>query len=201
MDLLKCLQLILRCQRIKLGDCLSSKADLKFRVHHRSVLGPLLFTLYTTSLSSIISRHTIHHHLYADDGKLHVSLAPGDSAAALNSLQVCLASVHSWMSTNKLKLNPGKTEFLLIGKERQQSKYLSMFPIKLFGAKTNPAKSFRNLEAIIYKISPSTHLYQESAAHAFTVSWINGVFAVTLMWIVQNHLQLHLCPVVSIIAI
>ena len=52
------------------------------------------------------------------------------------------------MSTNKLKLNPDKTEFLLIGKERQWSKYLSMFPIELLGVKTNPAKSAHNLGVI-----------------------------------------------------
>ena len=52
------------------------------------------------------------------------------------------------MSTNKLKLNPDKTEFLLFGNERQRSKYLSMFPIQLFGVKTNPAKSARNLGVI-----------------------------------------------------
>ena len=53
-----------RCQRIKLGDCLSSKADLKFGVRQRSVLGPLLFTLYTTPLGSKICEHAIPHHLY-----------------------------------------------------------------------------------------------------------------------------------------
>ena len=52
-----------RCQRIKRGDCLSSKADLKFGVPQWSVLSPLLFTLYTTSLHSMISGHTIPHHL------------------------------------------------------------------------------------------------------------------------------------------
>ena len=37
---------------------------------------------------------------------------------------------------NKLKLNPEKTEFLLIGHERRWSKYHCMFPIEPFGVKT-----------------------------------------------------------------
>ena len=55
------------------------------------------------------------------------------------------------MSTNKLKLNPDKTEFLLIGNERQWRKYLSMFAIELLGVKTIPAKSARNLGVIFDK--------------------------------------------------
>ena len=38
-------------------------------------------------------------------------------------------------------------------------------------------------------------------AHAFTICGICGIIAVTLIWIVQNYLQLLLCPVVLIIAI
>ena len=55
------------------------------------------------------------------------------------------------MSTNKLKLNPDKTEFLLIENERQQSKYLSMFAIELLGVETYPAKSTHNLGVIFDK--------------------------------------------------
>ena len=55
------------------------------------------------------------------------------------------------MSTNKPKLNPDKTEFLLIGNKRQRSKYLSVFPIELLSVKTNPAKSARNLGEIFDK--------------------------------------------------
>ena len=137
-----------RCQRIKIGDCLSSKADLKFGVPQRSVLSRLLFTLDTTPLSRMIFERTIPHHLYADHSQLYVSFASGDSAAALNCLQSCLSSVQSWMSTNKLNVNADKTEFLLIGNERQRSKYLFMFPIELLGVKTNPAKSARNIGVI-----------------------------------------------------
>ena len=46
---------------------------------------------------------------------------------------------------NKLKLNPGKTEFLLIGHEQQRRKYESLFPVPLMGVDTKPSKSARNL--------------------------------------------------------
>ena len=82
-----------RCQRIKLDDCMSSKADLTFGVPQRSVLGSLLFTLYTTSVSCMISGHAISHHLHAADSQLYVSFESSNSAAALNGLQSCLASV------------------------------------------------------------------------------------------------------------
>ena len=55
------------------------------------------------------------------------------------------------MSTKKRKLNPDKTEFLLIGNERQRSRCLSMFPIELLGVETYPAKSARNLGVIFDK--------------------------------------------------
>ena len=52
---------------------------------------------------------------------------------------------------NKLKVHPDKTEFLRIGNEQQWSKYHSMFPIELFGVKTYPAISARNLGVILDK--------------------------------------------------
>ena len=170
-----------RCHRIKIGDCLSSKANLKFGVPRGSNLGPLIFTLYTTPLSSIFFEHTIPHHLYADDSQLYVSFASGDSAAALNGLQSCLASVQSWMSTNKLKLNPDKTEFLLIGNERQRSKYLSMFSIELLGVKTNPAKSARNL-GVIFDKNFTFHSHISAVCSSF--------YHMRDLWRIRRHLDL-----------
>ena len=147
-------------QRIKVGDCLSSKEYLPFGVPQGSVLGPLLFTLYTTPLSSMISGHTIPHHLYGDDSQLYVSFASGNPAAALNGLQSCLTYVQSWMSMNKLKLHPEKN-WIPPNREWTTMEQLSLFPMDLFGVKTNPAKSASNGRSKFWQ-APSSPMYLQS---------------------------------------
>ena len=85
-----------------------------------SVLGPILFIMYTTPLSSLISQTSachksqVDHHLYADDTQLFISFSPHAAQAALDSLHVTLAAISQWMASNFLTLNPSKTEFLII---------------------------------------------------------------------------------------
>ena len=38
-----------------------------------SVLGPVLFVLFTTPLSDIIANHSVNHQLFADDAQLQKS--------------------------------------------------------------------------------------------------------------------------------
>ena len=105
----------------------------------------------------MISGHAIPHHLYVEDSQLYVSFASGDSTVALSGLQLCLASIQNWMSTNKLKLNPDKTEFL-IRNERHWSKFLSMFHIELFSVNASPAKLAQNL-GVIFDNNFTVHLH------------------------------------------
>ena len=102
--------------------------------------------MYTTPLSKVLSKaKDIDHHLYADDTQVWNSLTLNTFENSLSNLQNTLVSVQDWMQENKLKLNPDKTEFLLIGNKCHRNKLLSKFPINLLGNSIFPAPKARNL--------------------------------------------------------
>ena len=119
---------------------------LDFGVPHGSVLGPILFTLCTTPLSKLIkSFPNICHHLYADDTQIYTSITPKSAANNLHMLQNCVASIQEWMTSNKLKLNPDKTEFVIIGPPHKREELSQFFPLDLLGSCLTPHHSAKNL--------------------------------------------------------
>ena len=60
-----------RFQSVSINGRVSSQKKLHFRVPQGSVLGPVLFALYTQPLSDIISQRKCNHNKFADDTKLH----------------------------------------------------------------------------------------------------------------------------------
>ena len=95
-----------RSQTIKIGSTLSELSKLIYGIPQGSVLGPLLFSLYTTPLSKIIRLHPhIKFHFYADDTQLYIHLSHKNASAALAKLNSCLHDVQRWMSLSKLKLH------------------------------------------------------------------------------------------------
>ena len=96
-------------------------------------------------LSSVISRQSICHHLYADDTQIYISLSKTDPEMLLSLVQQCLQAVSDWMIASKLKLNPDKTEFILIGTKAQRDKFKKYFPTKLLDQDVTPTDSARNL--------------------------------------------------------
>ena len=111
------------------------------------MLGPLLFSLYTSPISHIFSDSSIAFHLYADDTQLYISFASSDSSSSLSKLSVALDRVYSWLTSNRLSLNPSKTEYLLLGTPQQRYKVISTSK-SFAGSILTPSKQARNLGVI-----------------------------------------------------
>ena len=112
-------------QKVKIGNTESTPAVLTQGIPQASVLGPILYTLFTSPVGDLCKEHGIDYHGYADDTQNYHSFAPnvpGDQQKCINILESCVSDIRIWMHTNQLKLNDDKTEFILIGTTQQLAK-------------------------------------------------------------------------------
>ena len=101
-----------RTQFVVIGGIESKKLPLQFGVPQGSVLGPILFTMYTFPLGDIIKENNSQYHMYADDTQLYQSACLGNIDGMVENVQGCIENIQAWMLANKLKMNDEKTEII-----------------------------------------------------------------------------------------
>lgn len=108
-----------RQQTVTFRGVLSAYLPVLYGVPQGSVLGPLLFVLYAADVTTIANMHNVRVHAYADDTQLYNSCSAADGATSADQLLCCMSDIGRWMSSNRLKLNVDKTQFIWIGAPRQ----------------------------------------------------------------------------------
>ena len=80
-----------------------------------SVLGPILFLLYTADVTNIALRCGLNVHSYVDDTQLNVHCDAVNCAADAARLVACVEELDGWMGSNRLKLNAVMTQVMWVG--------------------------------------------------------------------------------------
>ena len=92
----------------------SAKQLIQSGVPQGSVLGPILFSLYVSDIAGIVAAHGLSSHQYADDTQIYGHCRPEGVPDLVCRVSTCFREIVSWTSSNRLRLNPDKTEAMVL---------------------------------------------------------------------------------------
>ena len=116
-----------RKQRTKIGSAYSDWANVIRGIPQGSILGPLLFNIFINDIFLVVEKSDICN--FADDNTLysHGSNLP----LILNNLEHDMRNLLYWFKINSLKTNPGKLQFMILGKKKRLKNSLKIGSITI----------------------------------------------------------------------
>ena len=110
--------------KVKMGTNFSISRSLDCSVPQGGLTGPNLYSAYASTLQEVVP-DDVGLNWFADDHSLKRSFKADDWKAeqtVISALRNCLMNVKTWMDENRLKMNDGKTEFIMFGAKKQLGK-------------------------------------------------------------------------------
>jgi len=131
-------------QHVRFSTTSSLSSAVYYGVLPGSVLGPILFLLYTPDLLQLIKRHHLTPHAYVDNTQIYGFCRPHEVDRLADRLSVCIDKTSTWMKSNRLQLKPTKTEVLWCSSSRCQHQ-IPTGPIRVGNNSVLPVSQVRDL--------------------------------------------------------
>ena len=134
-----------RSSSVRINTHSSPSRSITYGVTQGSVLGPLLFYNYLLPMFDIFTDYpNIFFHTYADDLQLYLNCTDSPTYGP-DRLSSCIKSIHHWLTSNSLKLNPTKTEAIFLYLPLRISTLPELPPISLDNTTLPYFQHVRNL--------------------------------------------------------
>ena len=132
-----------RFQSVLVDQAVSDPAPLRCGVPQGSVMGPILFSVYTSGLSLLLQAHGVAYHFYADDTQIYVKIT--NIIETRRKIELLVSDIRKWMKTRKLKLNDRKTEIIIVQGNRRADEEVASLSINMGESHLLPSPAVRNL--------------------------------------------------------
>ena len=116
-------------QYVRYDGAISTTTVVLFGVPQGSILGPLAFNLYTSDIIQLIRGRVRTFTCTRMTSRVYGHTTPSESSILQSRISDCIESIQEWMRSNRLRLNPTKTEFIWVESSNCLGKFESMDPI------------------------------------------------------------------------
>jgi len=134
-----------RTQQIAYAGLVFTTHSIFFGIPQGSVLGPLLFNLYT---ADILAAHGLVLHQYADECQIYIATPVNETSSAVDRLTRCVNDVNAWLSASRLRLNPEKSQILWLGSKHLVSD-IAVMQVPVLASSLTVADSAQDLSVVI----------------------------------------------------
>nr|CAH7755416.1 unnamed protein product [Callosobruchus chinensis] len=132
-----------RHQYVTIRSKTSSKKPVCSGVPQGSVLGPLLFLIYTFDLINAIKNCSVQ--LYADDTQIYHSFNPEEHEYASTLINEDLINICSYADKHNLRLNAAKSTCMIFCSKKKRELLKSLVAIKIHSERLNFSPCVKNL--------------------------------------------------------